>query len=86
MQTGLGGFGENIFYPPFLKMSDASDMNMRMQLLRYIESRQATGLSSTASLPAVQVLGASGEGAGMFRGDKERYLGGFAGSRAQICN
>lgn len=56
MWTGLGGLGKKILPPPFLKTSDPSDINLRIQLLHYIENKQPTSLSSSASVPAVQVL------------------------------
>ena len=84
MWTGLGGLGEKILNLPFLKMSDPSDINLRICLLHYTEKTEPTSLSSSASVPAVQVFGVSGEEAENFCSDKERYLGVFAESRAQI--
>lgn len=45
-----------------------------------IEKKQPTSLAGSASLPAVQVFGVSGEEAENFCSNQERYLGGFAGA------
>jgi len=65
-------------------MSDPSDISLRTWLLYYHENKQLASLSSSASVPAVQVCGVSGGEAENFCSDKERYSGVFAESRAQI--
>lgn len=85
MRTGLGGFGEKILHPPFLKISYPSDINSRICLLQYMEKKkQLTSSASSASVTAVQVFSVSGEEAENFCSDKERCLEINAESRVQI--